>query len=238
MVWQLTDQRWNDMAAICKNVSDIDGGASRGPANHLRKRNCPAQRGGISMWTRGRVRWGYKRPTRIGIVERVAEYWACKRFGWSADIFKGTLVKSSNGGSDAYRILKPVALLRLNPKFESLRIAEWTRFGNSVFQLRNFFYMGEMLKVRTLEFAEPHAFFAGARVGTFELKWNMAGQLPSVGSIEGLFFFLDAFRVSVDEDASARIFTEYLRPLLVPELREPEVPRGNALSCCHIPQTN
>src|SRR5262249_33769825 len=41
-------------------------------------------------------------------------------------------------------------------------------------------------------------------------------------SLEGLYFFLDAFQVSVDKDASARIFTKYLRPLLVPELRKPD----------------
>jgi hypothetical protein len=173
-------------------------------------------------WLPEPVRWGYQRPIRVGIVERVAEYWVCQRCRWNQDIFRGKLVKPPNGGSGAYRIFKPLALLRLNPKFEGLRIAKWSRFGNSVIQLRNLLYIAELFEVRTLEFAEPHAFFAGAQIGAFELKWNVARPSTVGPSLEGLYFLLDAFQESVDEDSSARIFTKYLRPLLVPELRQPD----------------
>jgi hypothetical protein len=164
------------------------------------------------------IRWGYRRPTHIGLTERLAERRLCAEYGWDFDLFTGKAA-IRRGASAACRLLHPhPSLVQLRPKVEALRIAHWSRFGNSVLQLRNALHVAENLNVNIIEFVHPHPFFNCNRVGPYEFVQN--DQPPDRATIESSFFYVNAFRLSADAVASSRPFTEYLRPLLKPQVRD------------------
>ena len=170
------------------------------------------------------IRWGYTRPTQIGLTERLAERRLCAQYGWDLDLFTGKAA-IRRGASAASRLRHPYpSLLQLHPKVKALRIAHWQRFGNSVLQLTNALNLAENLNVKIIEFAHPHPFFSCNRVGPYEFVHS--DQPPDRATIESSFFYVDAFRLSVDTVARCRLFTDYIRPLLRPRIRDAD-PRVN-----------
>jgi len=138
----------------------------------------------------------------------------CIRYGWDLDLFTGkTTVATSRGGSGAACLRHAYPLLwQQGSKIQALRVAKWARFGNSVIQLRNALQLAEFLDVKIIEFGQPHPFFTAARVGPYEFVH--VDRPPDRATIEGSFFFVDAFRLRVDGTGRARLFTDYIRPLL------------------------
>jgi hypothetical protein len=72
--------------------------------------------------------------------------------------------------------------------------------------------LAESLDVKIIEFGQPHPFFTAARVGPYEFVH--VDRPPDRVTIEGSFFFVDAFRLRGDVTARARLFTDYIRSLL------------------------
>jgi len=151
-------------------------------------------------------------------MERWAEQRLAARYDWDLDIFRGNQPVSP-GDSGAYRLRNPWRLL-LPSGIGALRVAAWHRFGNAVKQLRNVFHAAEALGVGTIHFAEPHPFFAGAGGRGPRLVWDTANSAPSVSTIEGSFFHLNAFRLTPTPSETSHIFAQSIRPLVKPEIRE------------------
>jgi hypothetical protein len=167
------------------------------------------------------VRWGYRRPLLIGPVQRLVERRLCARYDWDLDLFTGR-VATSGGGSAACRLRHSYSL---QPEIKALRIARWYRFGNSVIQLRNALYLAEKLNVQIIEFAQPHPFFMSNRVGGYQFVH--VDRRPRRLTIEGSFFMLDAFHLSIDVTARSRLFKQYIRPLLTRQVSDAD-PRVNS----------
>jgi hypothetical protein len=110
---------------------------------------------------------------------------------------------------------------RADPKFEVLRIDKWERFGNSALQIRNVIHVAEGLGIRAIEFPGEHACFAGDHIGPIALSWGVR-QRTAAPVIEGRFFELNAFCRPLDAVNVARIFADYVRALVRPELRVPD----------------
>jgi hypothetical protein len=147
----------------------------------------------------------------VGLLDNLAKAWFWRRSPCDA----AKLQK--------YRLLRArPLLLQINPKVDVLRIAGWFRFGNSVIQLRNAIYVAERLGARAIEASESHSFFAGDRAGRIALSWGVrkAGLAPT---LQGRFFKLDDFDLSLDADDAARIFRHHVRPLVRPEFRIPDM---------------
>ena len=176
---------------------------------------------------RSSIRWGYRRPMQVGLAERLAERRLCSRYGWDLDLFTGKIAVR-RGGSGAGRLRHPYPLLfQVKPKIQALRIVQWSRFGNSVIQLRNVLHLAEFLDVKIIEFAEPHPFFTAARLGAYEFIY--VDRPPDRATIEGSFFIVDAFRMRVDAPAKGMLFTHYIRPLLARQVTksDPRVHKGD-----------
>ena len=165
---------------------------------------------------RSPLRFGYRRPMLIGPVERLAERKLCMQHGWDHDLFTGR-VAAHRGGSAACRVRHPYSLLFAHSEIKALRLTRWQQFGNSVIQLRNVLHVAEKLNVRIIEFAQPHPFFMPKRVGSL----RFVDHGPALGpTIESSFFFVDAFHLKPDAIATSRLFTHYIRPLLVPQVSD------------------
>jgi hypothetical protein len=173
-------------------------------------------------------RYGYLRPEKTTITERLAELRLANRYEWDLDIFRGKLPVTANGKSGAYRLLKSGPLfLQPRPQIRALRISRWRRFGNSIIQVRNAFCVAEALGMKTVCFPRRHPFLAGKRVGKFKLNWGEATVASP--TLEGEFFYLHAFRLQPSAGEIARIFSELIRPLLVTQVRhrDPRIKRDD-----------
>jgi hypothetical protein len=155
---------------------------------------------------------GYQRPQNVGLLDSLAEAWFCRRSHCDAAIFRGR-----------YRLLHSRTLLfQINPMVDVLRVGAWGCFGNSVMQLRDVIYAAERWGVRAIEFSEGHPFFAGTNAGQITLSWGVR-EPTSASALQGSFFTLQGFPLSVDQSDSARIFSDYVRPLVTPQLRIPDM---------------
>jgi hypothetical protein len=168
------------------------------------------------------VLWGYQRPADISLSEKFAERWICKRYNWDWFIFTRRASVGDNKGSGAYRIVGSRGLWQAQPKIPVLRIAKWSRFGNSVMQLINCFYVAEALRADTLEFAKPHPFFEADRVGPFSLRISANPTRGKGTVLEGMFFMMNAFRMNLTDADCARITETYLGPLVAPSIATPD----------------
>jgi hypothetical protein len=164
----------------------------------------------------------YRRPKKTGLAERLAELRFAKNYHWDLDMLRGKLLMPEARRGNKYRLLNPRPLLfQLRPKINVLRVPYWKRFGNAIQQLRNAFRVAEALGAETVQFVQQHPFFEGGQAGDFELIW---GDNPSLlPTLEGEFFNVSTFRLRTSEPDMARVFTEFVRPLLVAHLREPDL---------------
>lgn len=165
------------------------------------------------------VRWGFRRPPVVSPVVARAEERLAERYGWNLPVFRGEVAVDESGGSGAFLLAAPDAFLQQGARPpDVLRLNRWMRFGNAVFQLQNVFNIAERYGVQRIEFPKPHPFFAGSRAGAFHLDWQPSAELSS---ITGEFFFLAALGQRPTSVEQARALARYVRPLLVPRLREP-----------------
>jgi hypothetical protein len=171
----------------------------------------------MSKRRRSKVRRGNRT-----LSEQLAERWLALNHNWDLNVFRGSS-SAMLGDKAAYRIknFRPL-LYQIRPKIDVLQVDMWSRFGNSVMQLFNAFYMAKRLGAQTVAFPRPHAFFAGDRAGELRLAWR-ASDLPySRPCLVGNFFQLKAFRRSPTPGETARMFLELIRPLVVDQIREPD----------------
>lgn len=163
-----------------------------------------------------------ERPRSSTLTQRWAEWWLALHYNWDLKVLRGDSPVTS-GDEGAYRINDPQHFLfQLRPKIEALRVDTWGRFGNSVKQLVNVFYVAEKYGARSIYFAEPHQFFAGGRAGNLELVWEDRKPACAVPSIEGSFFHLKAFSLKQTAPDMARILVTFVRPLIAARIREPD----------------
>jgi hypothetical protein len=179
----------------------------------------------VNFWSTGRsgeaaVRFGYRRRTKLRLPDRLAELRVCLQHGWDLDIFRGKKAANSRGASGAHRLIN-VRPFALSQKIEFLRVTKWQRFGNSVRQLRNVFYLAESLGIHSIELP-THACFYGGQVGPYTLTWGKTKANRSKLGLEGFFNVLDAFGGWGSTAESTRIFRDYLRPLVAPALQAPD----------------
>ena len=152
-----------------------------------------------------------RQPQNVGWSESLAEVWFWRRCpGDAAKLHK-------------YRLLRSRPLLfQINPKVDVLRVAGWFRFGNSVMQLRNVIYVAERWGARAIEASKSHPFFVGESAGPIALSWGVkkVGLAPT---LQGRFFRLQEFDLSLSASDEARIFRDYVRPMVRPEFRIPDM---------------
>jgi hypothetical protein len=153
-------------------------------------------------------------------TERLAEAWLALNYNWDLNVLRGSS-SATVGEKGAYRIMNFAPLLyQFRPKIDVVHIEEWSRFGNSVMQLLNAFYMAERLGAQAVAFPQPHAFFSGNCAGKLRLVWNSSDLTYSGPRLVGNFFQLKAFRQTPTPRQVARVFLELIRPLLLDEIRE------------------
>jgi hypothetical protein len=169
------------------------------------------------------VRFGYRRRNKLRMHEWLAERRVCLQHGWDLDIFRGKRAANSRGASGAHRLVN-VRTFSLTQQIEFLRVTKWQRFGNSVRQLRNVFYLAELLGIRSIELP-IHLCFYGDQIGPYTLTWGKSKANRYRLGLEGLFNVLDAFRSGGTAADSTHIFRDYLRTLVAPALqvRDPKV---------------
>ena len=162
----------------------------------------------------------FRRPDKVGLTESLAELRMARHYGWDLDTLRG---KSPEARAvDSYRLLNPHSLVfQLRPRIDLVRVHSWRRFGNAVRQLTNAFLIAEALGAGTVQFVQLHPFFEGGRVGDFELIWG--DNLSLLPTLEGDFFSVGAFRHRPTRREIAHSFTEFVRPLLVARLRQPDL---------------
>ena len=164
---------------------------------------------------------GYERPKRIHPLDRLGEYWLFSRLGWIGPIFRGAEAVNHRGGSGAHHVVYARALLlKPYPELDAIRIARWSRFGDSVVQLRNAIYIAESYHIPFIQYPESHPFFNYGRIGT--ISFVAHPECSSAPVLEGLFYNPHAFRLPKLKANSARVSRDYLRPLLKSGLRTPD----------------
>ena len=164
------------------------------------------------MQKQGPVKWGYRRPLHVPWLERLAERRLCWSLGWDYQLLSGQAA-GRRGGSCAARLLHSSSILRhFQPRISALRIANWSRFGNSVIQLRNALQLARSLSVDLIECAYPHPFFASGSAAGFQFAFN--DQRPRQPTLEGSFFLMDAFRLPKNAQSDAYLVRHIIRTLL------------------------
>ena len=155
----------------------------------------------------------FRRPTKIGRIETLAELRVARRYNWNLDSFRKT-------GRRGYRLLKPCRLLlRPIPRIDVVRIPYWLRFGNSISQLVNAFLVAQKLNIRTLQFGESHPCLTGEVAGPFQIEWK--NTPPSSTGLEGEFFNLNALNIgSISSKQLAHVYAKLVRPMLTKFLRK------------------
>jgi hypothetical protein len=111
-------------------------------------------------------------------------------------------------------------LLKPYPELDAIRIARWSRFGDSVVQLRNAIYIAESYHIPFIQYPESHPFFNYGRIGT--ISFVAHPECSSAPVLEGLFYNPHAFGLPKLKANSARVSRDYLRPLLKSGLRTPD----------------
>ena len=165
---------------------------------------------------------GFSLDARVALDERVAEQWLALRYKWDLQVLRGYRPVTPNH-SGAYRLRNPRRLLvQRRPHIEALHIGEWSRFGNSVRQMLNAFFLAEELGAHTIGFPRPHLLFAGESAGDIHLTWDACELDYSVPCLVGNFFHLNAFRLSLSSSQTARLCSSLIRPLVRAEMRKPD----------------
>ena len=176
---------------------------------------------------------GIERPSPVPPALALAEGALAKRFGWDLKVFRGQQAADIYGGSGAFRLTGPAALLRQqNPKLDVLRVVSFAKFGNLVRQLRNVFAVARMYGARRIEFPSPHPFFAGTRACKVDIAWQFTRterDAPEATGLVGRFYYLDALRLEASPDEQADVLKHCVRPLLAPSLKipHPDVREGD-----------
>ena len=112
---------------------------------------------------------GFSLDARVALDERVAEQWLALRYRWDLQVLRGYRPVTPNH-SGAYRLRNPRRLLvQRRPHIEALHIGEWSRFGNSVRQLLNAFFLAEELGAHTIGFPRPHLLLLDKAPATYSL---------------------------------------------------------------------
>jgi hypothetical protein len=186
------------------------------------KTNIAKLRGRRAPKGQHRIPDGFRPSAQISLTDRLAEWRIALHYGLDLDVFRGYRPVTPNH-SGAYQIQNARPLLyEIRPRIEALQVGTWGRFGNSIRQLLNAFYMAEKLDALTVSFTHPHPFLQGQQAGELRLLWNADDQQYSRPCLVGSFFHLDAFRRKPTPSETARIFSGLIRPLVRDELREPD----------------
>ena len=121
---------------------------------------------------------GYERPKRIHPLDQLGEYWLFSRLGWIGPIFRGAEAVNHRGGSGAHHVVYARALLlKPYPELDAIRIARWSRFGDSVVQLRNAFTSPNPITSRSSNI--PRAIHSSTTDGSgLFLSWHILSAPP------------------------------------------------------------
>jgi hypothetical protein len=176
----------------------------------------------LPLYPRGDVRAGASALTRF-VERRLAP-----RHGWNLEVFQGreeVFPGSRTGG--LYRVLNPAwYFLRPSAAINTLQIAEWLRFGNSVSQLINAFALAERYGIGHIRLPSRHLFYQGTGIGNVTLHWDgerRAFDFP----LSGYFLHMRALMPPLDPGTQRSIIDRCVRPLLAPDLL-PSDPRIGA----------
>lgn len=171
----------------------------------------------IPPYPRGDVRFG------AGAVTRFVERRLASRYGWNLEVLQGrepVFPGSRSGGF--YRVLNPVQyFLRPRAALDTLQIAEWMRFGNSIRQLTHVFALAERYGVRHIHLPAQHLFFLGMPAGDLALTWGDKRRVSDF-ALSGYFMHMRALMPPLDARTECRIVDSYVRPMLTPDLLRPD----------------
>jgi hypothetical protein len=171
----------------------------------------------IPPYPRGDIRAG------AGAVTRFVERRLAPRYGWNLDILQGrepVFPGTRTGG--LYRVLNPARYV-LQPRagIDTLQVAEWLRFGNSVRQLIHVFALAERYGVRRIRLPGPHVFYHGTRSGHVALAWD-ANRRSLDFALSGYFIHVRALIPPLDASTEWRIIDGHVRPMLAWDLLRPD----------------
>jgi hypothetical protein len=168
----------------------------------------------IPPYPRGDIRSGASVATRF-VERRLA-----RRYGWNLEVFQGreaVFPRSRTGG--VYRVVNPARyFLRPSAAIDSLEVAEWLRFGNSIQQLIHVFALAERYGVRRILLPGRHLFFHGERAGDVSLSWDGERRRPVGLALSGYFLHMRALMPPLDAGTEHRIAERQVRPLLARDL--------------------
>jgi hypothetical protein len=162
-----------------------------------------------------------------GPLTRAVERRLAPRYGWNLEVLQGQepVFPGSRIGGE-YRVLNPVMYFlrrgaRRPAAIDSLRIAEWLRFGNSVRQLTHLFALAERWGVRRLCLPSEHLLYRGRPADGFAITYG-AGRRAFDLELSGYFLHPRALMSPLDAATEHRVLEDYVRPLLSPDLLRPD----------------
>jgi hypothetical protein len=176
----------------------------------------------IPSYPRGDIRAGSNAVTRL-VERRLAP-----RYGWNLEVFQGreaVFPGSRTGGF--YRVLNPAwYFVRPSAAINTLQVAEWLRFGNSVRQLINVFALAERHGIHRIRLPSRHLFYQDPGTGDVRLRWGGKQQLSDF-ALAGYFLHTRALMPPLDAGTERAIVDRCVRPLLARDLLH-EDPRVGA----------
>jgi hypothetical protein len=163
----------------------------------------------------------------VSALTRFVERRLASRYGWNLEVFQGreaVFPGSRTGG--VYRVLNPARyFLRPSAGIDTLEIAEWLRFGNSIRQLTHVFALAEKYGIRRVRLPGRHLLYQGERIGDVSLDW---GEQRAFGlALSGYFMHVRALMPPLDPSTEGRIVDRNVRPMLAGDLLRPD-PRVGA----------
>jgi len=166
---------------------------------------------------RGDIRSG------AGVVTRFVERRLASRYGWNLDVFQGrepAFPGTRTGG--VYRVLNPARyFLRPRARIDTLQIAEWLRFGNSIRQLTHVFALAERYGVRRIRLPGPHLFYHDRQTGNPALVWDGSRRNSDL-ALSGYFLHVRALMPPLDASTEWQIIDGRVRPMLARYLLRPD----------------
>ena len=167
----------------------------------------------LPLYPRGDIRAG------AGALTRFVERRLAPRYGWNLEVFQGTeavFPGSRTGGF--YRVLNPAwYFVRPSAAINTLQVAEWLRFGNSVSQLINVFALAERHGIGRIRLPSRHLFYQSTGAGDVMLQWGGERRVSGL-ALSGYFLHTRALMPPLDAGTQRSIVDRRVRPLLAPDL--------------------
>lgn len=167
----------------------------------------------MAFYPRGDIRSG------AGAVTRFVERRLAPRYGWNLEVFQRqeeVFPGSRTGGF--YRVLNPAwYFVRPSAAIDTLQVAEWLRFGNSVKQLINVFALAERYGIHRICLPSQHLFYRDPGTSDVRLRWNGKWRVTDF-ALSGYFLHTRALMPPLDAGTERSISDRCVRPLLAPDL--------------------